>query len=73
MAYSSRETANVAPYLVGNRVYGGGRPFPTMGPVDRMGYRERDLKASARRDAVLRRLKANNRQDYANPDALRTV
>lgn len=73
MAYFSRETANVAPYLVGNRVYGGGRPNPTDGPVDRSGYRERDLQASARRDAILRRLKAGSAKKYASADYQRVV
>jgi hypothetical protein len=73
MAYFSREQANIVPYAVGNRIYGGGRPFPTMGPVDPMGYKERDLQASARRDAVLRKLKAVQSGKFASPDALRTV
>lgn len=73
MAYFSREQANIVPYSVGNRIYGGGRPFPTMGPVDPMGYRERDLQTSARRDAVLRKLKAVQSGKFASADALRTV
>lgn len=73
MAYFSDRTSEINPYSVGNKVYGGGRSFPTMGPVDPMGYRERDAKASARRDAVLRRLKAQQAGKYASADALRTV
>lgn len=73
MAYFSREQADIVPYSVGNRIYGGGRPFPTMGPVDPMGYRERDLQTSARRDAVLRKLKSLQAGKYASADALRTV
>jgi hypothetical protein len=72
MAYN-RATADVAPYSVGNRVYGGGRSFPTSGPVDRSGYKERDLTARARRDAVNRRLKAVQSGKYASADALRKV
>lgn len=52
------------PYTVGNRVYGGGRSFPTMGPVDKLGYRERDLKHKARRQAMLNRLKAQQSGNY---------
>ena len=73
MAYSNRETSSYNPYAVGNKIYGGGRSFPTSGPVDPMGYRERDSVAAARRDAILRRLKANNKGDYGSADALRTV
>lgn len=72
MAYN-RETAQVAPYSVGNRVYGGGRSFPTSGPVDRTGYKERDLTAAARRDAVSRRLQSMQAGKYASADSLRTV
>lgn len=73
MAYFSRETANIIPYSVGNRVYGGGRAFPTMGPVDPSGYRERDLVSRARRDAISKRLKARQAGNYASADAQRTV
>lgn len=73
MAYNPRSLSGVAPYAVGNKIYGGGRSFPTMGPVDKMGYRERDAKTKARRSAILRRLKANQNAKYASSDALRTV
>jgi len=73
MADFSDRTSGIAPYAVGNKIYGGGRSFPTSGPVDKMGYRERDAKASARRDAVLRRLQAKQSGKYASADALRTV
>lgn len=48
----------------GNKVYGGGRPMPTVGPVDPMGYAERDRAAKAQRNAILRRLKAGQTQNY---------
>ena len=51
-------------YSTGNKVYGGGRSNPTSGPVDPMGYRERDLKTSARKYAMLRRLKAGQRGNF---------
>lgn len=73
MAYFSREKANIIPYSVGNRVYSGARSHPTSGPVDKMGYRERDAKASARRSAILRRMKAMQSGKSASADALRTV
>lgn len=73
MAYFQKAQANIIPYSVGNRVYGGGRAFPTSGPVDPSGYRERDLTAAARRDAILRRLKATQSGKFASADAQRTV
>lgn len=73
MAYTPRSTSSIAPYAVGNKIYGGGRSFPTMGPVDRLGYKERDAKTKARRDAVLRRMKAKINAKYASPEVMRTV
>lgn len=73
MPYFPQAQNQTAPYLVGNRVYGGGMPQPTVGPVDRMGYRERDLQTAARRDAILRRLKANNAGDYFSADSQRVI
>lgn len=72
MAYN-REVAEVAPYSVGARVYGGGRSFPTSGAVDRSGYKERDLTHKARGAAILRRMKAMQSGKYASADAQRKV
>lgn len=58
-------------YAAGNKTYGMGRSFPTMGPVDKLGYRERDAKVRLRRNAMLRRLKAGNKKNYNSPDWLR--
>ena len=45
------------PYAAGKKHYGSGRPMPTVGKVtDRAGYKKRDVKAAARRDALMRRL-----------------
>lgn len=73
MAYIGRQTSTMNPYSAGNKVYGGGRSFPTSGPVDRMGYAERDRVAAARRSAIVRRLKANSKGNYASADSLRKV
>lgn len=73
MAYTARSTSSYNPYAVGNKVYGGGRSFPTSGPVDKMGYRERDATSRARRNAILRRLKSNNSGKYASADSMRKV
>jgi hypothetical protein len=50
-------------YSAGSKVYGSGRSNPTSGPVDPMGYRQRDLTAAARRNAILARLKAQQTGD----------
>lgn len=60
------------PYAAGNKIYGGGRSFPTSGKVDRLGYRERDLATKARRNALLRRLQAIRGGRYMSADYLRT-
>lgn len=57
-------------YAAGNKVYGFGRSNPTSGPVDKMGYRERDRKTKAKRNALLRRLKATNSKKYMSSDWL---
>lgn len=66
-------TSQAMPYLVGNKVYGSGHSFPTMGPVDKLGYRERDTKATARRAALLRQMKADVKGNYMSADSLRRV
>ncbi len=57
-------------YAAGNKVYGSGRSFPTMGLVDKLGYRERDAAVRAKRNAILRRLKAGQAKKYMNKDWL---
>lgn len=59
------------PYAAGAKVYGAGRLNPTSGPVDKLGYRERDLATAARRNAILRRLKAMQTKNYMSADYLR--
>lgn len=45
------------PYAAGKKHYGAGRPMPTTGKiVNKYGYAERDAKAKARREALLRRM-----------------
>jgi hypothetical protein len=52
-------------YSAGNKHYGGGRLAPNIGPVgDLLGYKSRDLKRSARQNAIARLMKA---QDKGNP------
>lgn len=61
------------PYAAGNKIYGGGRDAPNLGPVDPTGHRTRDLKYQARRDAMLRRLKATKAKNFASADVGRMI
>lgn len=72
-AYTSQRDTSANPYAVGNKVYGGGRPFPTNGPVDKMGYAERDARHKARRQALLNKLKATGSGKIMSADAQRKV
>lgn len=48
------------PYAAGNKHYGSGRPMPNIGPVAHpIGYDERDNRAKARKNAIMRRLKGS--------------
>jgi len=73
MAYEERSKSGFNPYAVGDKIYGSGRFFPTAGPVDKLGYAERDAKHSARRQALLNRLKARQNGKYASANSLRKV
>lgn len=49
------------PYAAGNKYYGGGRSMPNIGPVGSpQGYEERDNRAQARKNAIMRRMKGQN-------------
>ena len=63
----------INPYTVGNKIYGGGRDAPNVGPVDPTGHRERDLKYDARRAAILRRLKSIGKGNYMSSDVGRSL
>ena len=69
-AGATRETFN--PYAAGLKRYGpSGRRAPNVGRIGNMaGYRQRD-NAVTRRNALLRKLKAQQRGAYASADALR--
>lgn len=65
-----RQTFN--PYGAGQKVYGAGRSAPNIGPTSSPeGYRERDMRGNAKRNAMLRRLKAQQRGRYMSSDYLR--
>lgn len=58
-------------YTAGNKVYGlGGRNAPTVGPVDKTGYKKRDAEVRLRRNALLRRMKAGAQKRYMSSDWL---
>lgn len=59
------------PYAAGRKIYAGGRSMPTLGPVDPLGYRERDAITRVKRNAMLRMLKAQSKKKYMQPDWLR--
>lgn len=61
------------PYAAGDKIYGGGRDAPNIGPVDPTGHNERDLKYHARRVAIQRRLKALQSNNYGSPDVGRLI
>lgn len=65
-----RQTFN--PFSAGGKVYGSGRSAPNIGPTrSPEGYAERDRKGVARRNAMLKRLKAGQRGRLITPEYLR--
>lgn len=60
------------PFAAGNKIYGGGRDAPNLGPVDPTGHNERDLKYQARRTAMLRRLQAQQQGNFGSAAAQRS-
>jgi len=57
------------PYAAGAKIYGGSRYNPTMGPVDKTGYRERDRSRQVRRNALLQMMRDRSQGAFANPGA----
>lgn len=59
------------PYAAGMKLYGGGRSNPTSGPVDKEGYREREMLNRAKRNATLQMLQkyGQGRAPGTNPRA----
>jgi len=52
----NRPESGFNPYAAGKKKYGAGRPMPTTGKlVDKAGYTQRDAKAKARKEALIRR------------------
>lgn len=61
------------PYAAGRRAYGYASHAPNWGLSDKMGYKEREIKASARKRAVMRRLSALKKNRVMQPDVLRSL
>ena len=60
-------------YAAGIRHYNGGRSMPNIGPVSGsgiLGYAQRDAMAKARKEAIMRRLKAQQSGNVMNPNIL---
>lgn len=72
LRYLQGASAGFQPYAAGNKRYGAsGRSAPNIGPVgDKSGYRERDLKKKAMRNAMLKRMKAGQAGRFMSPDWL---
>jgi len=68
---SSLGTFEFNPYAAGAKIYGQVGSSPTMGPVDKAGYADRDRRLAARRNAVLQMMKSKNAGAFSSPDALR--
>jgi hypothetical protein len=64
-------TFEFSPYAAGRKVYGAVGSSPNIGPVDPMGYAERDRKSAAKRNAVLQKMKGVNRGAFGSADVLR--
>lgn len=59
------------PYAAGAKIYGQVGSSPTMGPVNKTGYADRDRRLAARRNAVLQRMQAMDKGAYANTEVKR--
>ena len=71
MRYLEGAGQNFNPYGAGPKVYGSGRSAPNIGRTSSPeGYRERDLKGKARRNAMLKRLKAIQSGRFMSPEYL---
>ncbi len=58
-------------YAAGNKVYNGGSNSPHMGEkLDPLGYKERDAATRLKRNAMLRRMQAKQKQQFMSPNYL---
>lgn len=82
IAYSARQQGTERPnrsgfnkYAAGDKRYGiAQNRGPNTGmALDRSGYAERDMRLQARRNAMLRRMQAQQGQNYFSADAQRPI
>jgi hypothetical protein len=73
LAYLQGAGQNFNKYAAGTRRYGGGRDVPNVGPSDPIGYAVRDRMNNAKRNAMLRRLKAQQKRRYMSSDNLAPI
>lgn len=76
MAGSERSllgTFEFNPYAAGSKTYNGVAKSPTRGAVDKTGYKDRDRKLAARRNAVLAKLKGQQNGAFASSNVQRFV
>jgi hypothetical protein len=74
--YGDKKLDGYNPLAAGAKQYGaaGAGNAPNRGPVSaqgQRGYDERTMKANAQRNALLRRMQAEQKGAYADPDVLR--
>ncbi len=74
LAIQTKYAGGFQPYGAGDKRYGAsGRDAPNIGPTSNIqGYRERDLTAKAKRNYMLKALKAKKKGSFGSPEALRT-
>lgn len=60
-------------YAAGQKIYGGGRSAPNIGPVDPLGYAERDQVFKARQAAIVKRMKAKSMGAYSSSDYIGSI
>lgn len=61
------------PYAAGAKIYNNVASSPTRGAVDKTGYRERDHRLAAKRNALLGKIKGQNTGSYASSNVQRFV
>lgn len=64
-------TYEFSPYAAGSKTYGQAMKSPTMGPVDKTGYANRDRRLKAKRNAVLAKMQSGNTGAFASSNFLR--
>ena len=70
-AYLKGRRQSFNPFSAGTKIYEGVLNSPNSGPTDDpLAYKERDQEALIKRNALLRRLKANSKGKFMSSDSL---